>query len=103
MLIETINERVPCTSTLARLVVFDPRILQSLSLQNLGTDTVEIGRQGVTYGTGYPLAMGDVLTLTWEDFSPAARAVSSNLEIFGICDAVKTASVQVFGFSIRGG
>jgi hypothetical protein len=99
MQIVTLNERVACTQAQARVATVDPGSLQSVSIQNLGANIVELGAQGVTYGAGYPLGVGEVLILGWEDFSPPVRAIHSSLEIWGICNTGLTASVQVFGWA----
>jgi len=101
MQIETVNERVACSATPARVVIFDPGIMQSLTIQNLGPNTVELGKQGTVYGAGYPLALGDVLSISWEDFSPEVRALHSHIEIWGICTGAETGSLQVYGFAAR--
>ena len=99
--IATLNERVACTDTQARLISIDVNGLQSVLLQNLGANAVEIGGQGVTYGTGYPIGVGTILAIGWQDFTPLLRGGSTMLEIWGICSAGLTASMQVFGYMRR--
>jgi hypothetical protein len=102
MQLETIHERVGCTETQIRILIYDPSVIQSILLQNLGANTVEIGPQGVTYGTGYPLEDGSTLSITWQDFAPAVRDRGpSMVEIWGICGAGLTASIQVYGIARR--
>jgi len=98
MRIITLNERVPVTDVQARMVLFRPRDLQSLMLQNLGISPVEIGGQGVSFGAGYRIGVNEIVTVSWEDFSPKVRESGLNVELYAICDAALTASVQVFGF-----
>ena len=103
MQIETLNERVSCSDAQARLLVFDPSVIQSVLLQNVtGGQTVEIGQQGVEYGAGYPITAGSSLAITWQDFAPEVRARGPQMvEIWGICSAGLTTTVQVFGFARR--
>jgi len=98
MRIITLNERVPVTAAQTRLVLFRPKDLQSLMLQNLGISPVEIGGTSLAFGAGYRIGVNEIVAISWEDFSPKVRDSGLYVEIYGICDAALTASVQVFGF-----
>ena len=86
-------------STGERIALVSPSEISSIALQNLGPNIVELGAQGVIYGAGFQLGVSEVLTLSWEDFSADVRASSNPFEIWGICDAAKTTSVQVMGWA----
>lgn len=101
MEIATLNERVACTQVQARLVYFDVSEIQSVQLQNIGANIVEVGAQGITYGAGYRLGVGSTLNISWEDFSEDIRKTHALVYVWGICDTGLTASVQVFGFIRR--
>jgi len=101
MRIITLNERVPVTDAQARLVLFRPKDLQSLMLQNLGASIVEIGGPIVTFGAGYQVGVSEIVNFSWSDFSPKVRESSLNVEIYGICDEDLTASMQVYGFLLE--
>jgi hypothetical protein len=101
MQIATLNERVAVTAAATRIALISPSEISSLALQNLGANIVELGAQGITYGAGFQLGVSEVLTLSWEDFPADVRASSDPFEIWGICDAAKTASVQVMGWAKR--
>ena len=101
MRIVTLNERVPVTDARARLVYFRPKDLQTLLLQNLGAAIVEVGGPGLAFGGGYQFGVSEIVNIGWEDFTPKLRDSNLSLEIFGVCDAGLTASVQVYGFMLE--
>jgi hypothetical protein len=101
MEIATLNERVACTEDQVRLAYFDVSEIQSLLLQNVGANIVEVGAQGITYGVGYRIGIGSTLNLSWEDFSEDIRKTHALVYLWGICDTGLTSSVQVFGFIRR--
>ena len=95
-----VNWQVPVTDAQTKVATIRPKDLQSIIIQvTTGSSPVALGDQGhFTITTGYPMIAGDVLTLTWQDFDDEVRKSSQMIEIWAICAAGLTATLQVFGW-----